>query len=210
MLFLGARCLNQESDDVIVPKRWFSDSKTEQEDFLGNEHGESRPFDGCTTSEELKSEVVLNGYNSELNNNLLFSECKTWDELKAGVVPGRNKRYCLNILYPSHNNFEVYDVIVAVFVQGKRTEVWGYQLQEGQAPRKHQVNPDMHKSLFVQGSPQPKPKMMQKVGPFQARTLLTHFLANQDNTGRQNAGEISGRAPSSLRRTKLIHDAMMS
>ena len=102
-----------------------------------------------------RQEVVLNIYDSYKNNNLLLGQCTAWDEMKAGVIPGL-KDLCLNIIYPTHNNFEVYDVIVVLFVGGKRQDVWGYQLKEGKAPRKHKARPDMNGSLFVQGKPPEK------------------------------------------------------
>lgn len=126
VLFLVARCLNGKSDKTIVPNLWFE-----------------------TGNEEVA--VVLNNYDATLNENLQFADCKTWDEMKRGVVPVNESR-CLNILYPSHNNFEVYDVIVVYFFRGKK-QFWGYQLKERKAPRKHKAHRDMVRSLFVQGSP---------------------------------------------------------
>jgi len=129
VLFLVARCLNCKDDNTFVPDLWFE-----------------------TGQEEV--EIVLNCYDASSNEMRPFSDCKTWDEMKAGVVQPTNKtRYCLNILYPTHNNFEVYDVIVVFFLQGTRKHVVGYQLKEGKAQRKHKAHPDMNISLFVQGDP---------------------------------------------------------
>jgi hypothetical protein len=83
----------------------------------------------------------------------LYGQCKTWDDLKEGVFAPANEKVCLNILYPTHNNFEAYDVFVAVFVKGERKSVSGFQLKEGSGNRQHKVHPDLHGSYIVRGKP---------------------------------------------------------
>jgi hypothetical protein len=68
--------------------------------------------------------------------------------MKGGVFLSNNP--CLNVLYPNHNNFEVYDVIVVFSEGGKIHDVRGYQLKEGKAASKHTAHHEMdEKSIIV-------------------------------------------------------------
>jgi len=127
VLLLVARCLNKLTDNTFVPPEWFLYSQN-------------------------TTDVCLNAYDSSLNNGVPFGDCKTWDSMKDGVPIGVAPQ--IAVLFPSHNNFEVYDVIVAFSQHGKRSCVFGYQLKEGKkSSRNHSPHRDMAKSFWVQGSP---------------------------------------------------------
>ena len=127
VLFLIVRGLSGEPDDFFIPKWWF----------------DQIPGD---------LEVVYNNYNALLNQTRLIGDCKTWDQLKPGVpVPHDRKR--MNVFYPTHNNFEVYDVIVIFSVNGVVKQRLGYQLKEGKSSNKPTAHPDMTSSFFIQGRP---------------------------------------------------------
>jgi hypothetical protein len=127
VVVLVARCLNRLHCGTFVPDRWFDTHPNEVD-------------------------VQLNRYNAIMNENKAFSECTSWDEMKGGLVPSINP--CLNVLYPTHNNFGVYDVIVVFSGNGKMQDIRGYQLKEGKAARKHTAHSELFgKSIFVQGDP---------------------------------------------------------
>jgi hypothetical protein len=129
VVILFSRCLCNKYDGVFVPKRWF--------EYVPGQ----------------SIEVVYNNYDATRNAMRLYGQCKTWDDLKEGVFAPANEKVCLNILYPTHNNFEAYDVFVAVFVKGERKSVSGFQLKEGSGNRQHKVHPDLHGSYIVRGKP---------------------------------------------------------
>ncbi|KAL3913423.1 MAG: hypothetical protein SGILL_006498 [Bacillariaceae sp.] len=125
VLFLLVRGLSRNPDGFFVPDWWFKE------------------VPGMV-------EVVYNGYNAISNAGRLLGHCKTWEDLKDGVVVPSDKRR-MNILYPTHNNFEVYDVIIVFSDGGRVTLKYGYQLNEGKSSRRHKPDPDMDSSFFVQG-----------------------------------------------------------
>eukprot|EP00522_Entomoneis_paludosa_P012124 CAMPEP_0172447224 /NCGR_PEP_ID=MMETSP1065-20121228/6574_1 /TAXON_ID=265537 /ORGANISM="Amphiprora paludosa, Strain CCMP125" /LENGTH=524 /DNA_ID=CAMNT_0013198469 /DNA_START=194 /DNA_END=1765 /DNA_ORIENTATION=+ len=126
VLFLFAYCLTGTSDGTFVLGDWFA-------------HGEP-------------PKVFLNGpYSASNNDGRLISACKTWDELEPGMELGEAPQ--LSIYYPTHNSFEVYDVIVVYSENRKSQCVFGYQLKEGKATREHAAHSSMSRSFFVQGSP---------------------------------------------------------
>lgn len=129
VLFLVARCLIGKPHDDFVPVDWFQLKKFPK--------------------------VNLNTcYNSELNDNKLFSACKTWNELRKGIV--HSKEPALSIFYPTHSSFEVYDVIVVYSHNCKGQSVYGYQLKEGKAQRGHSAADGVDRSFFIQGAPPQK------------------------------------------------------
>jgi hypothetical protein len=90
-------------------------------------------------------------YNDPYDGKRCFAECTNWDEVEEGLIPGKEPQ--ISILYPSHNSFAVYDVVVVFSKDGENKFVYGYQLKEGKASRKHAANPSFYKSFFVQGNP---------------------------------------------------------
>jgi hypothetical protein len=128
VLFLVAYCLTGTSDGAFVPVDWFEKSQSEP------------------------PKVFLNGpYSAADNNGRTISACKTWDQLKPGVRHGETPQ--LSIYYPTHNSFEVYDVIVVYSDSGKSQSVFGYQLKEGKATRGHVAHSSISQSFFIQGNP---------------------------------------------------------
>lgn len=126
VLFLFAYCLTGTSDGTFVLGDWFA-------------HGEL-------------PKVFLNGpYSASNNDGRLISACKTWDELEPGMKLGEAPQ--LSIYYPTHNSFEVYDVIVVYSENRKSQCVFGYQLKEGKASREHAAHSSISRSFFVRGKP---------------------------------------------------------
>lgn len=133
VLFLLARCLTRMPDETFVPDKWFE---------LG-----------------VPVTVVFNeSYDSRKNRDVPMSECKTWNELKAGLVFDDGPQ--LTVLYPTHSSFEVYDVFVVYSNGGKRQSVYGYQLKEGDDSRKRKANKEIN-SLYVKGAAPQKQRTRQ-------------------------------------------------
>ena len=125
VLFLVAYCLNGKTHDEFIPAEWFGQSQYPK--------------------------VFLNGPYSVLGNRgQTISDCKRWSELKKGVIHGKEPQ--ISILYPAHNSFEVYDVLVVYSVDGKAVSVYGYQLKEGKAKRGHIADESIDKSFLIQGA----------------------------------------------------------
>ncbi|KAL7565973.1 hypothetical protein ACA910_008426 [Epithemia clementina (nom. ined.)] len=111
------------ADGVFVPAEWFDSSP----------------------------KIVFNGPYSAGKNRLSIGQCKTWDQLKKGLVHGKTPQ--LSIWYPTHNSFEIYDVLAVYSDGGEARSIYGYQLKEWKAPRRHVAYDDINRSVFVQGNP---------------------------------------------------------
>ena len=126
VLVLIVRCLNNAYDGTFVPAEWFDSSP----------------------------KIFFNGPYDGLKNNLPIGKCKTWDELRKGMVHGKTPQ--LSIWHPTHNRFEVYDALVVYSNGEKPLCIYGYQFKQGKAARRHRVHSDVTSSIFVQGNPPAK------------------------------------------------------
>jgi len=62
------------------------------------------------------------------SNGRWFESCKNWEELLNGVTPGSKPQ--LSILYPTHSQFEMFDVLVVCSKDGENKSLYGYRLKE--------------------------------------------------------------------------------
>lgn len=82
----------------------------------------------------------------------------------------------LTVLYPTHNNFEVYDAFVVYSNHGRAVSVYGYQLKESKSSKKPQTNNKLLKSFFVQGSPANETKTDGKGWTVPNKTTIDRFF----------------------------------
>lgn len=90
-------------------------------------------------------------FNKSIRHSILFTSCKTWNDLKAGLYLEDGPQ--ISIFYPKHASFEVYDVI-AIYSENKEIiETYGYQCKEGKANSGQHVHPDFTCSFVLKGNP---------------------------------------------------------
>ena len=122
VLFLLARCMTGLYDEYFMPSEWFSEKHPQ---VLFNEPYQSK-------------------------GHRLFSECKTWEQLLKSVTPGTEPQ--LSILYPTHSQFETYDVLAVYSKGGQNKSTYGYQLKEGTASTAQFCTNGIERSFWIQGN----------------------------------------------------------
>jgi hypothetical protein len=99
--------------------------------------------------------VPLYGSNCEVSWNEPFShdnfDCKKVEEFISGI-PYRRKEKSIAVYFPSHAQFEVYDVILAYRGDNLERKLFGYQLKEGSTiPKNFPMDCYFHHSYLIRG-----------------------------------------------------------
>jgi hypothetical protein len=89
-------------------------------------------------------------YNNPFKGEVTFGEIKKVDDfIKSLSEPERFPH--IAIYWPTHAQFEHYDVIVAVYTGNSNRQLYGYQLKEGKNLGNAEVSPLFTKSFVIRG-----------------------------------------------------------
>lgn len=78
--------------------------------------------------------------------------CTTWKQIEAGLKLPQGGTH-LAILYPTHSQFELFDVIALYIKNGQVEEKCGYQCKEGKGDLKRRPPQGFDRSFVLKGHP---------------------------------------------------------
>ena len=90
-------------------------------------------------------------YNQYYRAGRSLDQCKTWSELKSGIKA--YEQPTISTFYPTHAQFQAYDVIAVYSLENEISSIYGYQLKEGKANSYQPVEATFEKSFVIKGDP---------------------------------------------------------